>query len=79
VIQLADISEANREFSYDMRIRAEVAPEGLVFSIFSSTVLGNEGEEGLLFLVKKQFSAMQRHSAATGEQKRPLPGGLFCQ
>jgi len=29
VLQLADISEANREFSYDRRIRAEVAPEGV--------------------------------------------------
>jgi hypothetical protein len=50
----------NREFSYDIGIRAEVASIALKFFKIFATVTGYAGFESLLFPEMKQFCAMQR-------------------
>jgi hypothetical protein len=52
-------SEANWEFSYDSRKRAEVAQEWLFFIGFRITVLLSAVYGGRLFLSKKQYAAPQ--------------------
>jgi lysylphosphatidylglycerol synthetase-like protein (DUF2156 family) len=52
-------SEANLEFSYDSRNRAEVARESGNIVDFCATVPTNVGHDHSLFLKKKQSAAMQ--------------------
>jgi hypothetical protein len=52
-------SEANLEFSYDSRNRAEVARETRNIANFHATVLPNVGHDRRLFLETKQYAAAQ--------------------
>jgi hypothetical protein len=73
----------NREFSYDIGIRAEVASTRLNFFKIFATVTEYGRIDRLLFPVMKQYCAMQRNAAVCGEQlalcplnkKRPLESG----
>ncbi|WP_321844231.1 hypothetical protein [Paraburkholderia bannensis] len=51
----------NREFSYDIGIRAEVASTTLNFIKIFATVTEYEAAGGLLFPMAKQYCAMQRN------------------
>ncbi|WP_322043684.1 hypothetical protein [Paraburkholderia sp. J67] len=64
----------NREFSYDIGIRAEVASTTLNFFKIFATVAEYALVMRLLFPVAKQFCAMQRNRALCYEQTN----GAMC-